>query len=458
MTQILNSFAQHMIFWAAWIIIPLVIEIIPALGGFIILIKKRLFSKSEEKLEIYPEITLIIPVYNSADTLEGCLESVFNSDYPKAKIDIMLVNNMSRDNSFEVFCRCQEKFPELSMQWLNARQGKSKALNLALFNSRGKYIIHIDSDGKLVSSALKNMAEKFERNPNIHCLTGVVLTDPQQIEQTESFPMRLFRRCEFLEYCQAFLAGRNFESELDSIYTLSGAFSVFRKSVILKTRLYNTDTVCEDTHVTFQVRKLLKKSVHLCEDALFFVDPIENTGKLYTQRQRWQVGELEVSHMFLKKEMRSNGFFSNFLIRTLIFDHTFAFPRMIWYFALICLAMLNYPFSLIVGSVLVLYLLYVISGALFYLNIISYLKKFTSIRRYYIRKIYLLPLMPLYNFYIFWIRFAGIINSITLRSGWKTSSFLEERQRFCKVIRNDFAPISRLVSRLKRLVNTDGQK
>lgn len=66
--------------------------------------------------------------------------------------------------------------------------------------------------------------------------------------------------------------------------------------------------------------------------------------------------------------------------------------------------------------------------------------------------------MPLYNFYIFWIRFAGIINSITLRSGWKTSSFLEERQRFCKVIRNDFAPISRLVSRLKRLVNTDGQK
>lgn len=313
MTQILNSFAQHMIFWAAWIIIPLVIEIIPALGGFIILIKKRLFSKSEEKLEIYPEITLIIPVYNSADTLEGCLESVFNSDYPKAKIDIMLVNNMSRDNSFEVFCRCQEKFPELSMQWLNARQGKSKALNLALFNSRGKYIIHIDSDGKLVSSALKNMAEKFERNPNIHCLTGVVLTDPQQIEQTESFPMRLFRRCEFLEYCQAFLAGRNFESELDSIYTLSGAFSAFRKSVILKTRLYNTDTVCEDTHVTFQVRKLLKKSVHLCEDALFFVDPIENTGKLYTQRQRWQVGELEVSHMFLKRRCAPTAFSQTFL-------------------------------------------------------------------------------------------------------------------------------------------------
>ena len=127
MTQILNSFAQHMIFWAAWIIIPLVIEIIPALGGFIILIKKRLFSKSEEKLEIYPEITLIIPVYNSADTLEGCLESVFNSDYPKAKIDIMLVNNMSRDNSFEVFCRCQEKIPRAFNAVAQRKAGKIKS-------------------------------------------------------------------------------------------------------------------------------------------------------------------------------------------------------------------------------------------------------------------------------------------------------------------------------------------
>ena len=43
----------------------------------------------------------------------------------------------------------RKKFPQLMMQWLNAKQGKSKALNLALFNSDGKYIIHIDSDGIL---------------------------------------------------------------------------------------------------------------------------------------------------------------------------------------------------------------------------------------------------------------------------------------------------------------------
>jgi putative glycosyltransferase (exosortase G-associated) len=430
-------------------------EIIPAFGGFLILVKKH-FTVREEKTPLrYPEITLIIPVYNSESTLEECLASIQASDYPKELIHIMLVNNQSADNSFGVFCSCQLKYPELSMQWLKARQGKSKALNLALFNSQGKYIIHIDSDGKLNPKAIKNMVERFEAKPKIDCLTGVILTDPKMIEETKSFPMRLLRRCEFLEYCQAFLAGRNFESELNSIYTLSGAFSAFRKSTILKTQLYNTDTVCEDTHVTFQVRRHMKKNILLCENAFFFVDPIESLEKLYTQRQRWQTGELEVSHMFLQDGLKSKGFFSDFMVRQLTYDHTFAFPRMIWYFALICLMFLNYPLSLIAGSVVFLYLLYVFSAFLFYLNIISYLKGYRELRRYYVRKWYILPLMPFYNFLEFWIRFAAIINSIRSRNGWKASTMSEEKQRFTFVIQNDFRLVSKAILKMKSIVNND---
>lgn len=455
MEMILQKIFEDLIFWMAWLIIPLFMEIIPAIGGFFILIKKN-FSMKKTALPLrYPEITLIIPVYNSEETLENCLKSVDESKYPKELIDIMLVDNQSSDSSFKVFCECQTKFPQLSTQWLKAKQGKSKALNLALFNSNGKYIIHIDSDGKLDSLAIKNMVERFESNQKIHCLTGAVLTDPELIDETKSFPMRTFRKCEFLEYCQAFLAGRNFESELDSVYTISGAFSAFRKSTILKTYLYNTDTVCEDTHVTFQVRKLMKKSVYLCENALFFVDPIENLEKLYTQRQRWQIGELEVSHMFLKDELKSKSFFSNFMIRTLTYDHTFAFPRMIWYFALICLMFLNYPMKLIVGSVIILYLLYVISSFLFYLNIVAYLKDFKSLRKYYARKWYILFLMPIYNFYCFWIRFAGIINSIKSRNGWNASTFKQERERFRAVFKNDFRLFTKIRLKLKSWISNN---
>lgn len=455
MPNILNKILEQIVFWMAWIIIPLIMEIIPALGGFVILLKKKIFGKKEEKPIKLPEITLIIPVYNSADTLEACLASVHDSTYPTEQINILLVNNQSKDDSFKVYCHCQELYPDLKMQWLSAKQGKSKALNMALFCSDGKYIIHIDSDGVLEKNALENMVIRFENDPDVHCMTGAVLTSKEMIEDTESFCGRIVRRCEFLEYCQAFLAGRNFQSELDSIYTLSGAFSAFRKSVILKTQLYNTDTVCEDTHVTFQIRKLMKKSVHLCENALFFVDPIESGEKLYTQRQRWQTGELEVSHMFLRDKLRSRGFFSDFMIRVLTIDHTFAFPRMIWYFALICLAFMNYPFKLIIGSVGILYLLYVFSAFLFYLNICAYLKWKPELRNYYAGKWYLLFLMPLYNFVIFWIRFAGIINSITLRNGWKASTPKEEKVRFVNVIKHDFRFVTAIIERCRKLFNNE---
>ena len=106
---------------------------------------------------------------------------------------------------------------------------KFRALNMAVFNSQGKYIINIDSDGKLEKNAITNMVLRFEQNSNIDCLTGAILIYPELIENTEGFILRFLRRCELFEYGQSFFAGKNFESEMDSIFTISGAFSAFTK-------------------------------------------------------------------------------------------------------------------------------------------------------------------------------------------------------------------------------------
>lgn len=434
-----NFIQSPVMFWMAWIIIPLIMEIIPAIVDAFILLKKRIVKRKLEPLEYFPEITLIIPVYNSAESLRRCIESVYHSDYPHQQIYMLLVNNQSTDNSFEIFTECQREYPELTMTWIDSKQGKSKALNVGLFNSYGKYIIHIDSDGVLEPQAIKNIVTRFERNLDVDCMTGVVLTNPEMIDATKGFFKRQIRKMEFFEYCQAFLAGRNFQSEFNSIYTLSGAFSAFRKSSILKTQLYNTDTICEDTHVTFQIRDRMKEKIIVCDDAIFFVDPMENMNQLYTQRQRWQKGEMEVTHMFMQNKMKPvRGFFSNFLIRLLMYDHTFAFPRMIWYFALICLAILDFSFATIVKSMLLIYALYVVSALLFYIDISAFLSGFKELRKYYMRKWYHVFTLPLFNFIIFWFRFAGIINGIRGEQTWRTRNFKEEWQSICEVLRHDF--------------------
>ena len=456
--------ANKLFFWAAWIIIPLLIEVVPAVGNFFLLLFKRVEQPKDIPLEFLPNITLIIPVYNSSQTLYRCLESIHLSSYPDELIEIMLIDNGSKDNSFDIFQKAQIDFPTLAMWWMHSKQGKSKALNKAIFNSTGKYIINIDSDGVLQEQALMNIVKQFETDSNVDCMTGTILIEPALIEQTKGFFLKQFRKLEFMEYAQAFLAGRNFESQSNSIYTLSGAFSAFRKSVLLKTFLYNTNTICEDTHLTVQIRSILKKKVHLCSNAIFMVDPIESLNKFYTQRQRWQIGELEVSHMFLKDNLKHplRGYFNNFVIRLLMTDHTFAFPRMIWYFVLIALGCMNYSFHNIIVAVLLIYLLYVFSSFLYYLNIISFLREFSSLRRYYARKILYVTIMPIFNLFSFFVRFAGIINSIHRKSSWKTLTFTEESRMVEETMKQDFSLFLELRRNLLKILeqkekNNDGQ-
>ena len=144
--RIINSF----VFWGAWIIIPVLAEIVPSIGSLFLLNRRfRTKKKGLKKPALYPEISLIVPVYNSQDTLYACIQSIHDSSYPTESIRVFLVNNKGKDDSFSVFARCQKDFPDLKMQWLNSEQGKSRAMNLALYNSEGKYIMNLDSDGFL---------------------------------------------------------------------------------------------------------------------------------------------------------------------------------------------------------------------------------------------------------------------------------------------------------------------
>ncbi len=451
----INRILSSFIFWAAWILIPIIMEIVPAIGSIITLQKRRLFPFKDKKPALYPDLTIIIPVYNSAHTLEACIDSVYQGDYPPERISVYLVNNKSRDNSFEVYAKCQEKYPNMVMHWMNAEQGKSRALNLALYNSEGKYIIHIDSDGILEKSALRHMVERFESDPSINVMTGAICTNPEQIEEYPHGFSRLFRKLEFMEYAQAFLAGRNYASESDAIYTLSGAFSGFRKLAILKSWLYSTDTICEDTQITFQMKYIQNEKVGISERSIFFVDPIEDFDKLYTQRQRWQRGSLEVAKLFSNTGLKPHKVLKDVNVRTLMYDHTFAFPRFIWYLALICLVFIGFSTSTVVLSMALIMVLYVIISYFYFFSILGFLKEFGKLRAYYRRQWWVIPLLPLFNFMVFFIRMAGVINTIGTDSAWKTTTLTEERRMVAEKVKNDFSAVGICLHKVEEWLNED---
>lgn len=446
---------SNLIFWLGWMILPIIVEFIPSIVNFIMLMVKYISMRNKKELDYYPQISVIIPIYNSAATLAACIRSINNSTYPNEYIDVICIDNGSKDNSFEIFEEAQLAYGNLALNWLKSAQGKSNALNMAIFNSQGKYIINIDSDGQLEKNALYNLVRKFEHNKKVDCMTGAILIDPELIEETpkKMFFLRAFRKTEFMEYAQAFLSGRNFQSVTNSIFTLSGAFSAFRKSTLFKTQMYNTETICEDAHLTFQIKEQLNQKVALCEDAIFMVDPIENLDKFYTQRQRWQIGELEVAKMFILKKMANPiKIFFNSSTRLIIMDHTMVFPKMIWIAVMILLCMVN-NMSYIIGlSMLFVYVLNVISSFLYFFNGVLFLKDFGYLKRFYKECWWYVFFLPFYSMYTFIVRFCGILNSIDRKASWKTKTFTEEKQQINHRILLDFSFMIRLRDVVRKIV------
>lgn len=450
-----NKLFQQLLFWGVWLVIPLICEIFAGIVSGIVVIVKY-FLKKRPALDYYPDVSIIIPVYNSEKSLWRCLESIQKQDYPEDRIEVLLIDNGSADDSFQIFNRFQRENPKLRLWWYHSSQGKSKALNHGVFRSKGKYIINIDSDGSLDSQAIKTVVQRFENDPGISCMTGIVLINPDTIENTGNALLKTLRLCEFIEYNESFMVGRNFQSVLNTVYSMAGAFSCFRREIIFKTQMFSAETMGEDMHMTFQIRQFGGGRIALCEDAFFFTDPIEGINKLYVQRQRWQRAELEVAHLFSEEHTGIfKGILTKFPLRKLILDHTLAFPRLVWFFAMIYLYFINYPLKLLVGANLLLYFSYTANSFLHLAITGLYLKQQKKVRNYALRHWYVCFLMPFYRFVIYWMRVAGIINSITTESKWHTKNLSQEVQIVREGLKKGLGPLPRLYEAIKKVINIE---
>ncbi|KRK26756.1 glycosyltransferase [Lactiplantibacillus pentosus DSM 20314] len=424
-------------FWITWALIPIVVEIIPSIVSTAKLMHRQRRMPKLKAPQKWPWVTIIVPVYNSEDTLFDCIRSIDRQTYPKQAMQIILANNQSTDDSFGAYARAQDAFPNLFLRYVNTDKGKARALNAAIYESIGSYVINIDSDGLLEPNAVKNMVLRFESDSSIAAMTGAVLPQRQLVQQVSGWWHRLLAKNEYYEYAQAFLSGRTIESFWDQLFTMSGAFSAFRREVLMETFLYDTDTIGEDTDMTFQIRTRLGKKVVICANAIFYVEPISGFAELYTQRQRWQRGELEVAQNYMAQTASLRGFFKDFLVRRIMIDHTFTFPRMIWTFATLVLIAFGYS-TLVVGlSYLLIYGLYVLVGVINFISVGILLKPYPAERRFYSRLWWLTLTLPIYMFLTGWIRLVGVINAMTTHATWRMRGFSEEWHQLIAVLRDD---------------------
>ena len=81
------------------------------------------------------------------------------------------------------------------------------------------------------------------------------------------------------------------------------------------------------------------------------------------------------------------------------------------------------------------------------------MKEFKELRSYYKKQWYIVALLPFFNFLVFFIRFAGVINSINTDSAWKTKNLTEEKKAFTDTIKEDARSVAGIFTKVKNWVN-----
>ncbi len=121
-----------------------------------------------------PEISVIVPVYNTAGYLPQCLDSILRQTFKD--LEVICVDDGSTDDSAQVLGRyaaadCRLKVFSQS----NAKQGAAR--NRGLAQASGRYIMFVDSDDWLDDDALQLLYDRAVADDADIVLTGTRLYD-----------------------------------------------------------------------------------------------------------------------------------------------------------------------------------------------------------------------------------------------------------------------------------------
>jgi len=115
-------------------------------------------------------VSIVVPVYNRADLLPACLESLHEQDYDD--YEIIAVDDGSTDDSVNV----AKQFGATVVE-LGGNQGAAVARNAGVEAAHGEYVAFIDSDCRAPRDWLSKMVRHMESDPNCVGVNGTYSGD-----------------------------------------------------------------------------------------------------------------------------------------------------------------------------------------------------------------------------------------------------------------------------------------
>ncbi len=173
----------------------------------------------------WPRVTVVIPAFNEGPMVGQSIRSVAACAYPKDKLEVIVVDDGSRDDTFFHMQHLRREFPDLvRLVRFIGNRGKRSALVSGFRAATGDIVITIDSDSEISPNTVHEMVAPFLADPKIGGVAGRVA-----VLNRDTMISRMLE----VQFALAFDFGRAAQSVYRAVACCPGALSAFRRTAIL---------------------------------------------------------------------------------------------------------------------------------------------------------------------------------------------------------------------------------
>lgn len=285
-------------------------------------LKRRNHLKNELLQEYYVPVTIVVPAYNEEITIVSTVRSLLSLEYKL--YEIIVVDDGSTDRTaaalveafgMEQIARpihrmvsCQPEkavfeAPNLKVPLTlicKKNGGKADALNMGINASRYPYFVCMDADSVLQYDSLEKIVRPVLEDGTVVAVGGAVRPcNGAEIQGgrvvSYHMPSRILPCMQVLEYDRSFLAARILFDRFNGSIIISGAFGLFKKSLVIDAGGYDTTTMGEDMELVVKLHVFCREHnipyrIRYATDAICWTQAPDSLSDLSKQRRRWHIG------------------------------------------------------------------------------------------------------------------------------------------------------------------------
>lgn len=250
-------------------------------SALVFLRERKNLNTIPEPFESKPQVSIVVPAFNEEKGIANTIESLLKINYPKERLEVLIVNDGSKDHTAEIVQRYADKG---LVRFIDNRgnQGKAASLNQGFREATGKYVACIDADTVVEPDVILKTINYFKDSDMAAVMVRV------QVQEPKNWLERIIS----VEYNLGLGFYPKLISTLNSLYLTPGQFSIYRRDIVLKIGGFDSKSIVEDTEIAYRIQKSNLK-IACCLSASAYTKVPDNLRDFYYQRKRWYAGTIQ---------------------------------------------------------------------------------------------------------------------------------------------------------------------